>query len=463
MPVRSWMGMRIEQAMRIARLIMLFLPVILLLFALAPPCAVPADSLTLADTIRIVLENNHELKSMKNSVLAQKAEIAIARSAFLPRITFEERASRTNNPPQAFMMKLNQERFSQSDFILDNLNNPGPVTDYQTAFFMEQPVFSMQSFWRLSQADSMFTAKNNDFLRKKEEIVFKVVETYLSLHTAKQYLNVSRAGVEDAREHLRIAEVRYRNDVGLYSDVLRAKTAVAEAEQIEVSADKNFNTARNWLGVLLATREAVDITSDDVSFPVKELNFYKQHSLNRRDMNALKARHEAAKKEVKAAEASYFPHIGIGGSYQINDHRNPFGQEADSWQVSAFLRWNIFDGFRRESERSKAHYQSAELNETLHNMDNIIAFAVQDAYLAIGETRKNVELAGSSLATAEEGKRLIESRYRNSLTPLIDLLDVQMNVNRARAALIARKNAYVLAIVRLMYESGTIMTELYVD
>lgn len=96
-------------------------------------------------------------------------------------------------------------------------------------------------------------------------------------------------------------------------------------------------------------------------------------------------------------------------------------------------------------------------------MNNLVLFAVQEAYLTVEETGRNADLARSSLTSAEEGKRLVESRYRNSLSPLIDLLDVQLNVNRARATVIARKNAYRLAIVKVMYESGTILKELNVD
>lgn len=452
-----------ESAARFTRSSILLLCFVFLIVTALHSVAIGTETLTLAGAINAALENNYELKSMKNSVLAQKAEIGIARSAFLPKITFEERVSRTNNPPQAFMMKLNQERFSQDDFILDHLNNPRPVNDYQTAFFIEQPVLSVQSFWRLSQANSMHNASISDFSRKKEEIVFKIVEAYLSLDTARQYRVVSLQGLEDAREHLRVAQVRYNNNVGLYSDVLRAETAVAEAQQVLVTAEKNHSIAKSWLGVLLATSEDIDIADEHLSFDVKQLDFYQHNSFLRQDISALRARYEAAKKEVKAAEASYFPYVGFGGSYYMNDHRTILGSEGTSWQISAFLRWNIFDGFKRESERLKANYQSEQIKENLNNMHNLVLFGIQEAYLTVEETRKNADLAGSSLATAEEGKRLVESRYRNSLSPFIDLLDVQFSVNRARATLIARRNAHNLAVAKLMYESGTILKELNVD
>jgi hypothetical protein len=46
---------------------------------------------------------------------------------------------------------------------------------------------------------------------------------------------------------------------------------------------------------------------------------------------------------------------------------------------------------------------------------------------------------------------------------MVDLLDVQLNLNHARAAVIARENAYKLAVINLGYESGTIMKDLNIE
>ena len=87
------------------------------------------------------------------------------------------------------------------------------------------------------------------------------------------------------------------------------------------------------------------------------------------------------------------------------------------------------------------------------------AFSVAEAYLAADEAKKNIELSRAALAAAEEGRKLVVSRFENSLSPIVDLLDVQLNVDRSRADVVARENEYRLAVVRLGYESGTIMQD----
>jgi outer membrane protein len=419
---------------------------------------------TLDEAIRIALENNYEIRAFRSSVAAQSEGVGVARSYLLPRLFVEERAARTNNPPTAFMMKLNQQRFSQDDFAISSLNNPRPITDYQTMFSIEQPIFAMKPYLDFTLAKLEYSAKGEELRRKAEEIAFKVVQAYLRARTAREYLGVSGKAIEDAREHLRIAESRYRNGLGLYSDLLRAKTALTEAEQKQVSSTKETTVAKKWLGFVLGKPTTpLDPSDEPLDIPLMDVDYYTTASLSRKDIAAMRMRHEGAKTNIKRAESMYLPSVGVGGSYQLNDHSRVFGSEGDSWYVMAYLRWNLFDGLQRESERRKAQHQETEAKEQLSSLTHFVSFKVQEAYLAIEETRKNAHLALDALRTAEEGKRLVKERYENSLSPMVDLLDVQLSVNRARADAIARENEHKLAIVTLSYESGTILKNLGVE
>ena len=361
------------------------------------------------------------------------------------------------------MMKLNQQRFTQGDFAVNSLNNPDPITDYQSMFSLEQPIFALKSYREMDVAKLRYSAKNEELKRKAEEIAFKVTQAYLRVLTARAYESVAVKAVDDAREHLRIAESRYKNNLGLYSDVLRARTALTEAEQKQVTFAKDLTVAKRWLAYVLGRQDSVDLADERLDFPLRDMDYYTAASLSRKDASAMKIRHEGAMANVKRAESLYFPSIGVGASYQFNDHMRLFGSEGESWFLSAFLRWNLFDGLLRESERKKAQHEAAEAKEHLKSLTHLISFKVEEAYLGVEEARKNEELSGRAVASAEEGKRLVRQRYENSLSPVVDLLDVQVNLNRARADHAARENEYRLAVVSLSYESGTILKDLGIE
>jgi len=432
-------------------------------FAGAPAALAQEKAVGLREAIELALDNNHEIRASQDALSSQKEDVGIALSNLFPKINFEERYMRTTNPTLAFMAKLNQERFTAQDFVLSSLNNPSPTNDFQTSFSFQQPVFARAATVGLDMAKTQYTAAKEGHIRRRQEIAQKVARTYLLVLTAKRYVTVAEKALEDAREHLNAALKRYDNGLGLYSDSLRASTAVTESEQILVSAQKNLSIAKRALGLLLGRDDAVEITDETFDVPVRSIEYYTNSSLARKDIKSLELRYENAKNSVKMAESSYFPDVGIGGNYQLNDHSIPFGSEGTSWTLLAFLRWDLFDGTRREHERAKAIFQVAETEEHLKGLKQAVSFGVYEAYLSVDEARKNAELSRSALKTAEEGTRLVTVRYGRSLSPIVDLLDSQVSLDRARADVVARGNEYLLSIINLCYESGTILRDLKIE
>jgi outer membrane protein len=439
---------------------------VFLSFALLSATAEPGMAetrLTLPEAVATALENNHELNAQRNSHAAKQADVGIARSYLLPKISLEERYLRTVNPTYAFMTRLNQERIEPADFSPDSLNRPDAVSDFQTALSFEQPLFERKANIGIEMSKREAQASEEALQRKKEEIAFKVVQYYLMVGTAAGYVDVAEKALADAREHHRLAELRYSTGLGLYSDTLRAGTTVAEAQQRLVSAGKNLSVAKRALGLMIGSQEAVDVTPETPTLPVREIDDLRTQSLVRRDVKSMELRTENAKANIKLAEAAYFPLLGVGGTYQLNDHNRPLGSEGDSWQVMAFLRWELFDGTKRKHEKAKAKYQVSEAEEHLEGMKKVVSFQVDEAFLTLEEAKKNWELAREALKTADEGRRLVKVRYEGSLSPIVDMLDAQLSFDHARANLVARENEYKFAVANLCYASGTILADLKLE
>jgi len=439
-----------------------FLLWVVVFFLCFPPTAT-AEPLSLSEAIRLALNNNHEIKALQNGVEAGKADVGIAMSYLLPGISLEERALRTNNPTYAFMAKLNQERFTAADFELDHLNNPDAVTDYQTSLSFEQPLFAPKALIGFGMSKKEAKAKEEELQRKKEEIAYRVVRAYLNIQTAAAFVRVADQAVVDIREHLRLAELRYKNGLGLYSDVLRASTSVTEAEQNQVTARKNRAVAGRALGLLLSMPDEVDVDAVRPVIPLRELTDSIEEAEKRTDIQALALRVENARDQVRLAESGFLPTLGLGASYQWNDHDHPAGTEGDSWLMAAYLKWDLFSGARTLHERSRAQHQAMQIEETLAGQKAAVAFGIHEAYLSVEETRKKADLAAVALKTAEEGTRLVRVRYEGALAPLVDLLDAQTALNQARANAAAAENEWLVTKARLAYESGTILEDLNIQ
>jgi outer membrane protein len=446
---------------------------LIVLFCMALTLGVPLGSralepeagreLSLADAVRMALENNHEILAQREGLLAQEKDAGVARSALLPRVSVEERYLRTTTPGYAFMSRLNQERITAQDFNPDLLNNPDPVGDYQTTIAFEQPLYMQRALLGLSMSKKEALAKSEDLRRKREETAFSVTRAFLLVQSAREYVRAVKKGIEEAEENARIAALRYKNGLGQYADTLRTSTALTEARQRLNAARKNLALARETLGLLTAADVRVDAAGGPVDLPLHDLEYYTQKARTRSDIKAASLRGENARKGIRLAEAGYLPYLGVGGAYQLDDHDTPFGSEGKSWQVSAFLRWDLFDGTRREYERAKARHLAGQADQSLLAMKQGVSYRITEAYLNAEEAGKNSELARQALGTAEEGTRLLRLRYENGLASLADLLGAQSSLEQARAGVVERENAFKTATASLSFEGGTILEDLHAE
>jgi len=425
----------------------------------------PMQKLSLQAAIRQALENNHQLKASSHSVSAQREDIGIARSYMLPRIAFDESLTRTDTPGYAFSYKMNQGRLTTADMAgaPATFNDPGYINDYQTSFSVEQPIFAPQAMAGIDMSQKRFDAAAEGFGRTREQIAFSVAQSYFAVHTAGELVDAALKGVDDANEHLRISKVRYDSGLGLHSDTLRASTSLKESQQKLITAGKDLNLAQRTMGLLLGTQQSVNIEDNALEINVKQIQYYIAAAVSRGDIKSAKHSIEAAKKNVDFASAEYLPVLGVKGSYQLDDHSSMLGSEGDSWMGVLFMRWYLFDGFRRDHQQAKAKFQVAQAKESLLELEDAISYRIYQAYLTIDEMHKNVLLAKSSLETANEGVRLVRERYENSLSPLVDLLDAQLMLDHARTNLAIKENQYRIAGISLYFESGTILKELGIE
>jgi outer membrane protein len=417
--------------------------------------------LTLKAAVEMALRSNHQVKAFGYSVSAAREDVGIARGNLLPNIALEENFTRSNTPAYVFSSKLNQGTFTSADLAgaPSTFNDPGYLNNYQTLVSVEQPIFEQKTAIGVDVAKNEFAAKGQEFERKKEQIAYNVIQAYLMVQTARELEGAAQSAVKDAKEHLRISVSRYDANIGLYSDTLRASTAVKDAQQKLISAEKNLNLTKRTVGMLLGLRESVDTDGNVGPVVLKESEYYSAVALSRNDLKAMQTRFDNAKRSIDLAQASYLPVLGVRGSYEMDDQDAPFGSEGDSWLGAVFLRWDLFDGFKREHETSKARHQAYQTRENLLELENAISYKVYEAYLSVNEAKKNAELAKSTVADAVESERLVRSRYQNSLSPLVDLLDAQIMLDNARANAVAKENGYWLALANLCYESGTIMRD----
>lgn len=414
------------------------------------------------EAVSRAMKNNPFLAAAGEEWVAAKKDAVAARGLYLPSLTFEERFVRTNIPSEVFAFKINQERLLQSDFAsVDNFNKPPPINEYMTTFTVEQALFAPKVFLGLRMAGREADAKRRDFRWKREEVAYQVLSAYVSVLTSKEYAGIARQGVEDATEHRRIAESMERSGMGLASDVLRAKVFLASAEGSRITAENRLALAQRGLALAMGEPGGAGVDAAAAVPPLPEEGSLEESIAaalaGRSDLGAFSLRVENAAANVDLQRSDYLPTVGLMGAWQADGQDGAFSRDNSSWKVGVGLKWNLFDGFRREAAVARSAAESGKARAYYRGARDRAAYQVTQAWLAVDEARKRVEIARSAAVAAEEGTRLIKARYENQLSRMVDLLDAQSALNTARADLVKAENDLRQSRAELLFASGTLL------
>lgn len=439
--------------------------VVFLMLFLAPSVLLGAEpSVALNEALILSLERNHLVSGAAYEKEAAEQGAAASRSRYFPRIVFDEAFSASDLPTRVFMMKLDQGRFTDNDFLIGNLNTPSSTTDFRTALTLEQPLFDLGIGYGREMAQREAERMGYRFEGRREDVGFTVYASYLAVQRAKAVLAAAEKDVAEAREHLRVATAHGREGTGLKSDELRARTFLSEAEERIITALNDLKLAKMRLALAVGggAGESLDIREDVTGevFRLNEEEIVRQAGANRRDLKGAEKGVERAEAAVGLARSAWFPTLYAAASVQMNDKDVPFGHDNDGWSAGVNLRWEIFDGMERMHGSARARAERDAAAQYLEQFRKEVDLQVRESLLRRAEAGKRLEVARHALLAAEEGSRLVNKRFANGLATMVELLDAQSALNRARTGLVERETDHLLATARIYHAAGIFLKEM---
>lgn len=438
-----------------------YLFLILILYQTVKISSLAQQSFLLKEAIIYAFEHNNDIKAQEFFLSTKNSDIKITKSDLLPKIRIEEGYMNTNNPTEAFSYRINQQRVVPSSLLIPNLNDPTPINNWLTGLYLEQAIYDKRLGIRVNMSKTEYSSQLFDYLRKREELAQNVALAYFDVDRDAKIVKIAEKNIEDSQKNLNDAKKRYSTQTSFYSAVLRAETDLTEAKQILVSSQKNLEIAKRALGLALGETKSIEInTENNPQLTLKENNYYDTSSTCRNDIKSSELVHEKSQKNLKLAEATYWPTMVLASSYRTWDSSVPFGWGGHNYFVGSFLRWDMIDGGKRKNEKIKAQDIVGQTCQSLEGLKKKVSFQVFAAYMKAEESAANLKLAQETEKTAQEGRDIVRDKYEKGILKLIDLLDTQRNLNLARINSIVQENNCTDSLIRLSYESGTILKDL---
>jgi outer membrane protein len=402
--------------------------------------APPAGELSLAEAVKLAMDNHPALRAAGHSVAAAASGVDQARAGFLPRLDFSEGVSRSDNPVYAFGSLLNQGRFTAADFAVDKLNHPDAITNWRTNLAGSLPLFvGGRTYLGYQQAQLGREAAGLAKTRLEQEVAFAVVRAYHAVLLAQEARTTVEAAVRTAEANLAAAQARHEAGIVVASDALSARVRLARLKEEAIAASNQLLLAQAVLNEAMGApldRQHRIAGQLDLPVPLQDrIEGLREIALQLRpDYRQATLEEQRLEKEILKAKGALLPTLHLMGNYEINNLRMATDGQ-DSWSVGVVLNLNLFNGGSDQARIVEAQAQRERAAALRQRLANAIGLDAHEAFLAHQTARERVPVAREAVTHAEESLRIVKDRYEAGLTTIVELLDGETALTAARTSL----------------------------
>lgn len=392
-------------------------------------------NLTLAEAIQTALANNREIKVAGLEQQIANSQYHQTDAIFLPQVNASYTAMSTNNPLNAFGIKLQQQGVEAADFNPAVLNYPDETQNYMAMIEVRQPLLNIDNIYQRKAAAKQREIKGYKAQRTKEYVVFNVKKSYLQLQFAYQAVTVIEDALTRAREVYEFTNNRYEKGLFPKSDLLNAQVQVKTLETKLAEAQSGVQNGSDMLAVAMGS------SSLTVYQPVESSNFSEDNLSTtdsvpdmRADMLAMRSAIEATSYMRQSKISSLIPRINAFASYQLNDNE-ALGFGSDSHIVGVQLAWTLFDGSQTYHQISEQKQRQSVLSLQLEKQQQESDAELQRTLRGIRDSKLKLLQQQVSVEQADEALRIVRNRYEQGLVNTTDVLMAQSQLAMLKLSL----------------------------
>ena len=402
--------------------------------------------------IATALKHNRNLVIAVAQIEEARGQYRIQRSQRLPTLTLSAEGTRSG---------LGAESAPLAQF------GPTGVSGTFDQYFVGVGISSFElDFWgrvsNLSQAArAQYLATVAAARAFQLSLIGDVASTYFALLEAQESLDLAVATVNSRREGLRIAKKRLDAGVTSALDFRQAETLLTQAETDLASLQFTKAQNQNLLATLVGTTIEEPLPDplpleQQARLEMLAAGLPSELLSNRPDILGAEERLRAARANIGAARAAFFPTITLTGSYgfastALNDL---VGNDRRSWSYGPSISLPIFDFGARRGNLTVAQ---ARQNIAVADYERTVQTSFQEVSDALAGRKFLAEQVHSQERGTRAQRQLAELahlRYNEGVASYLEVLDAERNLFSAEQALLQVRRAEVSNLVSLYIALG---------
>ncbi|HPJ94400.1 MAG TPA: TolC family protein [Deltaproteobacteria bacterium] len=418
-----------------------------------------AQAITLEKCIEQSLIESPDIEAAAQKSEAAMAMMKKARAAYYPWVTLSAAYARTDNPPQAFMMQLNQRELDMRDPAFDP-NNPDDTNNVRMSLGVKYRVYD---FGR-RRLDYAMAGSGSDVACLQlsavlNELIHQISASFFGVLQAQAFVLVQQESVASLQESLRVANERYQAGSAVKTDVLNLEVQLSQSAEDLIRARNSVLLAVAALNTaigkdLAGGPEDLDYTIPEVSpaLPPEEIDRVE----DRPELKIVEILSQIRQMELSKAKRAYTPTVNAFGS--LDQDGETFSDTEDSYLVGANVEWDLFTGFSRKNSVSQARANLAAAQADVRKTRNQLRLDLKQAYLKAVDARQRLEVTRKSLESAKESLRITQERYKGQAADITELLTAQVGLTVTQSRGVSAYYEYLTELSNLKRAKGLLVS-----
>jgi outer membrane protein len=415
--------------------------------ALAAALAAAWGSATAADLLNIyrdALVSDAAWQAARAQYEATRERLPQARAGYLPNI---------NGSATAFRNDINLEI--------------APDQRYSThtyAVTLTQPVFRMQNWIAISQADKIVIQAEANLYREAQELTLRVGQAYFDVLLAQD--NVALSGAQKVAISEQLAQAKRNFEVGTSTivDTLEAQARYDQSVAKEIADANELEVRKRLLTVILGKlpdgfvplRDPLQLAAPS---PNNIEEWVKVANDGSYAVAAARAGYEVARQEVDRQRAGHLPTVDLSASYAsaydpTKNIPGVLGPTTASGVVGLTLSVPIFQGGLTQSRVREAVALRARAAQDLENTQRVVSQTVRQQFLNVTSGIAQVRALEQALASTQSQLDSTILGRDVGVRTSVDVLNAQQQVFQTRRDLQQARYNYLMYGLRLKAAAG---------
>ena len=422
--------------------------------------------LNLEQSLQIAKQSNLTIQAAEQKLKSDEAQISIARSALMPRISASGNYTYFKDVQKSVIQAEGGFGFPIPGEEMDDMSTPsvdneselielefGAHHNIQGTVSLSQPVFAWGRYYYNYQAAKLgYEAAQKELTAAYEKLRLNVYEAFYRVLITQEFVKVAEQSVELVEKQLGIAQTSLEAGAATNFDVLRAKVQLANAKSQVIRAKNGVKIAKNAYKTLL-NLPLVDDISVEGSFEIPEVKIkldelIKQALEKRPEITRSQLNEQAGQKQLSVAKTRNLPDFAFFSNYQIS-HSERLIEMNRIWSLGLQINIPIFDGFASRAAVKQSESVLKQLQIGTEQVMSVVETEVRNAYLALLEAKTLIDVQRETVAQAQESVRIATIRFENGMITTVELTDTQLALIQSKVNRLQAQHDYVIGLARL--------------